>query len=126
MRPLRRRMQIIYQDPYESLDPRFRVAADDRRAAASTASARGAQSGAQLVVEALELRRASTPPELLHRTLPARALGRPAPARRDRGGLVVGPELLIADEPVSMLDVSVRAGVMALLDGCAARTASGS
>ncbi len=33
LRPLRKRMQMIYQDPYESLDPRFRVRRDDRGAA---------------------------------------------------------------------------------------------
>jgi oligopeptide/dipeptide ABC transporter ATP-binding protein len=82
MRPLRRQLQMIYQDPYESLDPRFRVETT--------------------VGE----------PMLVH------GIGGSPAERREliAASLVLGPDLLLADEPVSMLDVSVRAGVLTLLD----------
>ena len=85
LRPLRRRIQIVYQDPYESLDPRFRV-----RAAVEE----------PLLIHRLggsKAERAATRPRCarprralaagaLPRPLSARALGRPAPARGDRRG----------------------------------------
>jgi oligopeptide/dipeptide ABC transporter ATP-binding protein len=90
LRPLRRRMQIIYQDPYESLDPRFRVRATLEE---------------PLQVHGIGLDR--YPHEL-------------SGGQRQRvaiaAGLVLHPDLLVADEPVSMLDVSVRAGILAILD----------
>jgi oligopeptide/dipeptide ABC transporter ATP-binding protein len=91
MRPLRRRMQIIYQDPYDSLDPRFRVR--------------------DAVEEALIVHDLGTRDERRDRTV--RAL--------ERAGLAPADLFLerfphVADEPVSMLDVSVRAGILSLLD----------
>ncbi len=115
LRPLRRHIQIIYQDPYESLDPRFRVretieepmqihgigdSKDDRRLR---------------MIAALE-RVGLHPPELFTERYPHELSGGQRQRVAIAAGLVLEPELLVADEPVSMLDVSVRAGVLALLD----------
>ena len=112
-RPLRRRIQMIYQDPYEALDPRLRVR--------------------DIVAEPLRVHRVPRAERMatVHATLekvglaPAKTFVQRYPHELSGGqrqrvaiaaGLVLGPDVLVADEPVSMLDVSQRAGVLALLD----------
>jgi len=114
LRRLRRRMQIIYQDPYESLDPRFRVEATV--AEPLVVHREGTRDErAHLVEQALELA-GLTPPELYLGRYPHELSGGQRQRVAIAASLALGPELLVADEPVSMLDVSVRAGILALLD----------
>ena len=114
LRPLRRRMQIIYQDPYESLDPRFRV----RTTLEEPLQVHGIGSRTerrQEVSRALEVA-GLAPPELYLDRYPHELSGGQRQRVAIAAGLVLHPELLVADEPVSMLDVSVRAGILAILD----------
>ena len=114
LRRLRRRMQIIYQDPYESLDPRLRV--ETTVAEALVVHREGTRAERrQRVVEALELA-GLTPPELYLDRYPHELSGGQRQRVAIAASLALGPELLVADEPVSMLDVSVRAGILTILD----------
>jgi peptide/nickel transport system ATP-binding protein len=115
LRPLRRRMQMIYQDPYESLDPRFRVrqAVEEPMLVHGIGGSRAERR--ERVIDAM--RRAElSPPELFLERYPHELSGGQRQRVSIAASLVLGPELLVADEPVSMLDVSVRAGVLSLLD----------
>jgi oligopeptide/dipeptide ABC transporter ATP-binding protein len=116
MRPLRRTLQMIYQDPYESLDPRFRVRETVEEPMLVHGIGGSRAHRRELTVTALERAGLSPAPAYLDR-YPHELSGGQRQRVAIAAALALGPALLLADEPVSMLDVSVRAGVLSLLDG---------
>jgi oligopeptide/dipeptide ABC transporter ATP-binding protein len=115
MRVLRRDAQLIFQDPYESLDPRFRVRDTVEEPLRVHGVAGGAEERDARVRDALT-RAGLTPPELFLQRFPHELSGGQRQRVAIAASLVLDPKLLVADEPVSMLDVSVRAGILTLLD----------
>ena len=116
MRPLRRKLQMIYQDPYESLDPRFRVQAAVEEPMLVHGIGKSRAARRDLAIAALE-RAGLSPAEQYLGRFPHELSGGQRQRVTIAAALVLSPDLLLADEPVSMLDVSVRAGVLSLLDG---------
>ena len=116
LRPFRREIQIIYQDPYESLDPRFTVRDTIEEPIRVHGLADSNHAREEKVREAME-RAGLTPPDLFIDRFPHELSGGQRQRVAIAAALVLEPKLLIADEPVSMLDVSVRAGILSLLDG---------
>jgi oligopeptide/dipeptide ABC transporter ATP-binding protein len=112
MRPIRHEMQLIFQDPYESLDPRFRV----RDTVIEPLQIHGVTDNREERVRAALERAGLTPAELYIDRYPHELSGGQRQRVSIAASLVLEPTMLLADEPVSMLDVSVRAGILGLLD----------
>ncbi|WP_111508992.1 nickel ABC transporter ATP-binding protein NikE [Mycobacterium kyogaense] len=113
-RPLRRDVQMIYQDPYEALDGRLRVA--DTVAEPLVVHRIGTGRGERRTLAAQALRDVGLDPATFADRFPHELSGGQRQRVAIAASLVLRPRLLLADEPVSMLDVSVRTGVLELLD----------
>lgn len=113
LRLLRRKMQIIFQDPYASLNPRMRIGKAIGHPLRIHKIAKGKEEEKK-VLEVLE-KVGLTPPEQFVNLFPHQLSGGQRQRIALARSIILNPELMVADEPVSMIDVSLRTTIIDLM-----------
>src|SRR3989475_4877700 len=114
LKPLRRLMQIVFQDPFESLNPRMiikEIIAEPLRVQRMTKSEAELEERVKDILTKVEL----VPPEEFLFRFPHELSGGQRQRVAVAMAFVVNPVFVVADEPVSMLDVSIRAEIINLM-----------
>jgi oligopeptide/dipeptide ABC transporter ATP-binding protein len=114
MRPLRRRMQIVFQDPHASLNPAMTIGASVGDPLRFHGIADDVDERERIVAAALE-RVGLAPASQFVDKYPTDLSGGQKQRAVLARAIVLDPDVLIADEPVSMLDMSVRAKILELM-----------
>jgi peptide/nickel transport system ATP-binding protein len=119
LKTFRRRVQMIFQDPYESINPRRTIF--DTVAEPLTVQGIGTLPERQERVEDLLALVGLTPPKTFMYRFPHELSGGQRQRVAIARALIINPLFVVADEPTSMLDVSIRIGVMQLMADLAER-----
>ncbi|WP_164817906.1 ABC transporter ATP-binding protein [Sinorhizobium meliloti] len=114
MRDYRSRVQMIFQDPFSSLNPSQTIFAHVAEPLIINGTSGDAKNLSDKVLATLALA-GLRPAEIFAQRYPDELSGGQRQRAVIAGALVMEPELVIADEPVSMLDVSVRAEILKLM-----------
>jgi oligopeptide/dipeptide ABC transporter ATP-binding protein len=113
LKKFRKESQMVFQDPYESLNPRFSI----RKTLEEPLIIHGIKNKkerTEIILDTLE-KCGLRPPEKFIDRYPHQMSGGQRQRVSIARGLIIKPKFLVADEPVSMLDVSIRASILNLL-----------
>lgn len=116
LRAMRRRLQMVFQDPHAALNPAMDLLAAVGHPLRIHGLASSRAEERRMVAEALE-RVGLTPAEQFLTKLPSELSGGQKQRAVIARAIISGPDLLVADEPISMLDMSVRAKILELMLG---------
>ncbi len=113
LRPMRKRMQIIFQDPHAALNPAMTIGQSiaDPLVIHEEAKEAEAKAAALRIMTEVGL----SPAEQLYGKYPADLSGGQKQRAVIARAMILNPELIVADEPVAMLDMSIRAKILELL-----------